>query len=556
MITRYVPIVHWLPRYRRRWWRGDLIAGLSVWALTISHALVYADVIGLPLQSGLYAALAGLILYAIFGSSRHIITGPALTITIVTGAAVGHAAVVRPEEIVALASAIALAAGLIYFVLRIFRLSWLTSFLPNSVLAGFIAGLAVAIAMSQFKTIFGLSGSGMSALRQLGQQLERQPQSILITTLLGAGAFVLLIGLKRFVPKSPAVLVVVMLGAFLGLVVNWQALGVTTVGNIPAGLPALSLPAVSRSQLDIVLVAAVAVVFISFAETMASAEISADRTYEQIDPNQELLALGIVNVGSGLFSGFGVDGTLPKTVSNMNNGAKTQMASLIQAALVVLTLLLAGPLLSGLPWAILGAIVILTVIGLIRLKTFRRFYRLSRSEFWLAVITGLAVIVLGPLWGVLIGILLSVFYLVGQASHPDIPVLGQKPGRDIYLSVADHPDYETYPGLVILRLHGPLYYPATNGLRDRLRELTMDVDPAVKEVILDLGETYYVDLEGADMLKSIWGELDNRDVELHLAQVQKKVLKFLAADKVDEVIGSDHIHASLAEAVEAFNHGQ
>jgi MFS superfamily sulfate permease-like transporter len=342
----------------------------------------------------------------------------------------------------------------------------------------------------------------------------------------------------------------------LGAVVDWQALGVTTVGNIPAGLPPLSLPAVSRSQLDIVLVAAFAVVFVSFAETMASARFITDRTDERIDANQELLALGISNVGSGLFSGFGVDGSISKTASNINDGAETQMASLIQAALVILTLLLAGPVLSRLPWAILGAIVILTVIGLIQVKTFRRFYRLSRSEFWLAVITGLAVIVLGPLWGVLIGILLSVLSFVGQASHPDIPVLGQKPGRDIYLIVADHPDYLTYPGLVILRLHGPLYYPATNGLRERLRELTMDVDPVVKEVILDLGGTYYVDLEGADMLKSIQGELNNAHVELHLAQVQKKVLKFLAADNVDEVIGRDHIHESLAEAVEAFNHGR
>jgi MFS superfamily sulfate permease-like transporter len=396
----------------------------------------------------------------------------------------------------------------------------------------------------------------MSALLELGKRFESQPQSILITAVLGAGTIVLLIGLKRFVPKIPTVLVVVILGVLLGVAVDWEALGVTTVGNIPAGLPTLSLPAVSRSQIDVVLVAAVAVVFVSFAETMASARLSTDRYHDKIDGNQELLAQGFANVGSGLFGGFGVDGTLPKTVSNMNNGAKTQMASLIQAALIVLTLLFAGPVLSGLPWAILGAIVFLTIISLIRVKTIERYYRLSRSEFWLAVITGLGVIVLGPLWGVLMGILLSILLLVRRASHPDIPVLGKKPGREIYLDVAEHPDFETYPGLVILLLHGPLYYPTTNGLRVRLRELTRDVNPPVQEVILDLGATYYVDLEGADMLKSIKAELENSHVELHLAQVQKDVFTFLTADKVDEIIGRNHIHESLEEAVEAFKDGQ
>jgi MFS superfamily sulfate permease-like transporter len=248
-------------------------------------------------------------------------------IATMTGAAVALAGIHRSDDIVAFAAAIALVAGFIYLLLRIFRMGWLSSFLPRNVLTGFIAGVAVIIAVGQIKTAFGVSGSGTDALIQIGAQAVNHPQSVFLTFLLGAGTVVSLFGIKKYAPRIPAVLVVLFMSMILSSVLDWQALGVATVGAIPSGLPALIFPAVSLSQLNIVLVAAVGVVFVGFAETDSSASLSTDRYYEPIDANQELLAQSMANIGAGLLSGFGVDGTLSKTASNMINGANTQMGA-------------------------------------------------------------------------------------------------------------------------------------------------------------------------------------------------------------------------------------
>jgi len=555
-MTRYVPIIHWLPRYHRRWWRGDIIAGGSVWALTVAHALTYAGIIGLPVQTGLYAALAGLTLYAVFGSSRHIVTGPSVTIATIMGAAVVLAGVHKSDEIVAFAAATALVTGFIYLLLRMFRLGWLSSFLPRNVLTGFIAGVAVIIALGQIKAAFAVSASGMDALSQIGDQVAKHPQSGLLILALVVGTVALLVGIRKYTPRIPAVLVVLLVSVILSSVLDWQALGVATVGAIPSGLPTVTFPIVSLSQLNIVLLAAVAIVFVGFAETDSSAHLSTESYYELIDSNQELLAQSMANIGSGFLSGFGVDGTLSKTASNMVNGANTQMASLVQALLVVLTLLFLGPILGGLPWAVLGTIVFVTVIGLIRVGEFRRLYRLSRFEFWQTSFTALGVIVAGPLWGVLIGILTSVLLQTRRASHPEIAVLGRRPGSDTYASTADHPDYETFSGLVILLLHGPLYYATANALRNRIWTLTRNVDPPVQAVVLDLGTTYYADLDGTDVLRSIKKGLGINHIKFHLAEAPKEVLNLLETTGVDQVIGRANIYQSVDEAVQSFLSGQ
>jgi MFS superfamily sulfate permease-like transporter len=508
-LVHYVPILHWLPRYQRRWWRGDIIAGLSVWALTVTLALTYASIIGLPVQTGLYAALAGLALYAVFGSSRHIITGPSVIIATIMGAAVALAGVHSPDEIVAFAAASALVAGFIYLLLRMFRLGWLASFLTGNMLTGFIAGVAVIIAMGQIKAAFGVSSSGTNAWFQLGAQVAEHPQSTFFTLLLGAGAIILLIGIRKYTPRIPAVLVVLLVSVILSSVLDWQALGVATVGTIPSGLPTVTFPIVSLSQLNIVLLAAGAMVFVGFAETDSSAHLSADRYFEPIDANQELLAQSMANIGSGLLSGFCVDGTL-------------------------------------------GAIVFLTVIGLIRIRKFKRLYHLSRPEFWQAVITAFSVIVIGPLWGVLVGILLSVLFQTRRMSHPEIAVLGRKPGSDTYASLTDHPDYETVPGLVILLLRGSLYYPTTDALRNRIWSLTSNNGTSVRAVILVLRMTYYANLEGADMLWSIKKGLDSININFYLVEASHDVLHLLETTGVERGIGRANVFQSVDGAVQAF----
>ncbi|MCK4268307.1 MAG: sulfate permease [Actinomycetia bacterium] len=550
-LTKKLPILHWLPRYNKKWLRADFIAGVSVWALMVPEALAYAGIAGVPPAYGLYTAAAALILFGISSSSRHVITGPSSTVAAVTGAVVLSMAAYGSNEAVQLAAATALLAGAFFLILGFLRLGWISNFLAASVLTGFIFGLAIDIAVGQGEHLVGYAVEGDNAWQQIGDIFSGLSQLSSLTLAVGGIALVILFGLKKYAHKAPGALITVVLGILAAGLFNLGDQGVSLVGNVPRGLPSVGLPAISFSDLATLVPAALGIVLIGFSESIGAARIYASKHDYDIDPDQEMIALGLAN-GSGFFQGFAVDGSLSKSAANDNAGGKTQMASLIQAGFIILTMLFLAPIFAILPEAVLGAIVIEAVVGLMNVKEMKRLYRIERSEFWLGMAALLGVVTFGTIPGILIGVTLSLLLLIARVSYPDIPVLGKKPERDVYQSVDEHPDSETYPGLAIIRFDGPLYFATINALSDRVKKLTTGVEPLVKWLVFDMEAVNFVDLEGADMLKAIIEKMKKEGIEFHLARVRQPVLDFLKEADLSELLGDENVHADVEGAVAAF----
>ncbi len=559
LLARYVPILHWLPHYNKTWLSGDIVAGLSVWALMVPQCLGFAAICGVPVQYGLYAAAIALIVYAFFASSRHVVTGPSSTIAAVTGAAVLSVAKAGSSEAIALVAAITMLAGFLYIILSVLRMGWVSNFLAESVLVGFVFGIGIDVAVGQLKHVSGTHVTGESVWQKLASWIASLPQTSMTTLVVGVVALVILFVLKIYAPRVPGAFVTLVLGIGASAIFDLSAQDVAVVGTVPRGLPIPALPDISliTKNFGLILSGAIGVLLVGFSESLAAARQYASKYHYEIDINQEMLAQGMANFTSGLFQGINVAGSLSKSSVNDASGAKSEMASLAQGVFVILTLLFLAPLFADLPEAVLGAIVIEAVIfGLMDVKALKRIYRLNRTEFWVGTIALLGVLTFGTLKGVLIGLLLSLIVLIARSSRPDIPVLGRWPGTKVFHRLSENPDSETYPGLVIIRFDGPLYFATANALRDKVREVTTDVTPPVTMVLIDMEGVNYLDLEGCDMLNEITKNMKGVGVEIHLARVKHEVMELLAKDGVDEIMGREHIHNKVFEAVQLFTQQQ
>ena len=550
--ARHLPILQWLPRYSKSWLSGDIIAGLSVWALMVPQALGYAAISGVPVQYGLYAAAIALIVYAFFASSPHVVTGPSSAIAAVTGAAVLSVAHAGSSEAIALVAAITILAGLILILLSVLKMGWISNFLAESVLTGFIFGIGIEVAVGQLKHITGTKIVGENCWSKLVNLAASLPQAHTVTLIVGILALVVLFALKIFAPRVPSALVALVLGIGVSTILDLQGMGVAVVGNVPQGFPIPALPVIGlvTKNLNLVVSAAICVVLVGFSESLAAARQYASKYHYDIDVNQELLAQGMANVTAGIFQSINVDGSLSKSSLNVASGARSQMASLAQAAFVILTFLLLAPLFANLPNAVLGAIVIQAVVfGLMDVKAMKRIYRLNRIEFFVGAIALLSVLSFGTLQGVINGLLMSLAVLVARVSKPEIPVLGRLPGTHVFHRLESHPDSETYPGLVIIRFDGPLFFATANALRDKVRSVTRGALPAVKTILIDMEGVDNIDLQGADMLGEITENMKNAGVDIHIARVKMAVMSRLEKVGVDQAIGHDRIHNRVFEAV-------
>jgi SulP family sulfate permease len=554
-ISRYLPILSWLSNYDRSWLMGDLIAGLSVWALMVPTSLGYAEISGVPVQYGLYAAVFGLIGFAIFTTSRHVTQGPGSSTAAVLGAAVVLLAPSGSDEAVAVAGAVVVVAGFVYVVMSLLKLGWISQFLSQSVLTGFVFGVAINVAVGQLDKITGTSSSGENAWRELWAWITALPETSLPTLVLGIASLVLLFGFKLFAPKIPGALVAVVLGILATAIFNLGELGIALIAEVPRGLPSFSLPDLNLilDNLATIVGAAVGLVLIGFSVSTAAVRNFANKHNYRIDIDQELLAQGTSNLASGLFQGIFVNGSLSKSPVADDAGAKSQMYNLFQAAFIILTLLFLAPLFSLLPQAVLGAIIIQAVVtGMMDVAEMGRINTIKRSEFLIATLALLGVVTFGILWGVAIGVFLSLIWLVAVAARPTIPELGRKPGTSAFYDLQQHPNGETYPGLSIVRFDGGLIFVNTKALGDRLRNLRVSADPPLQGLILTMEGVNFIDVEGADTLNEIAKAGKTRDIDFRLVRVKPQVLEVLHKEGVYDLIGPERIHDNIAEAVEAY----
>ena len=550
--VRRIPALAWLPRYERRWLRGDVAAGIAVTALIVPKNLGYAGIAGIPLENGLYAAAAGGIIYALFCTSRHISTGPSSSLAAVAGGAV-IATGVAGDQAAQLVAAIALATGVLFLLLALLRMGWIASFLSKAVVTGFLAGAAVDVVIGELPKLTGTEAEGDNAWRELGSWLGSLGDLHWTTLLVGGSALAVILGLRRLAPAVPGALVLVAGGLVGSAVFDLGAHGVELVGDVPRGLPLPEVPDLGlvADHYATVVIAACALLLIGFSQTAGDARAFAARHRYRIDVNQESVAQGMANVGAGLFQGMPVSTSLSASSLNESAGARTQVSSLVTGGLVLATLVVLAPLFSDLPKAVLGAVIIDAVVfGMIDVAELRRLHRVARFDFWVAVAAIVGVLSAGVLAGVVIGVVLSLGWLVYVATQPPMPLLGREPGTQVFRDLDENPADETFPGIVVLRLDGGLFFATAEALEDRLRALTEEGDGR-RALVLDLEGVNFVDSQGAAKVTEIHQLTEADGVTLRLARVKPQVLAVLRADGVVDRIGADHIHGNVHRAVEA-----
>jgi sulfate permease, SulP family len=553
-----LPILQWLRAYDRRWLRGDLAAGIAVTALIVPKDLGYAGIAGVPLQNGLYAAAAGAILYALFCTSRQISTGPSSSLAAVAGGAVVVAGVTN-DLAAELVAAIALVTGLLFLALALLRLGWISRFLSKAVITGFLAGAAVDVVIGELPKLTGTDAEGKNSWRELGSWIGSLGDVHWATLVVGALALGLILALRFLAPAVPGALVLVVAGILASNVFNLEAHDVALVGDVPSGLPAPQLPDLDliADNLATVLVAAIALVLIGFSQTAGDARAFAARHKYRIDIDQESVAQGMANAGAGIFQGMPVSTSLSASSLNESAGARTPIASLITGGLVILTLLFLAPLFSNLPKAVLGAVIIDAVVfGMIDLPELRRLRRVSRFDFWIAAAAIVGVLSSGVLAGVVIGVALSLGWLIHVATAPPMAVLGREPGTQVFRDLDENPGDETFPGVAVLRFDSGLFFATAQALEDRVRELADDDTAPLRALVLDLEGVNFIDSQGAEQLAAIHELVEGHGATLRLARVKPHVLVVLRADGFVERLGTEHIHGNVHRAVEAQLRGE
>ena len=549
---KYIPIRNWLPLYKRENLVPDLIAAVTVWGILVPASMAYAEIAGIPPQAGLAASTVALVAYAIFGTSRNLKVAMTSAMAITSAAIVAPLALGDPSLTIGLTAALALLAGIILLIAGIARFGFISDFLSKSVVTGFIFGIALTIIIGQLPKVLGVPGGSGTFFEQLVQLIGNLGLTNPWTLAIGLGAIALILLIRRTSPVIPGALVALVAGILAVSIFDLEQYGVSIVGTIPAGFPAPGLPHVGITAIPFLLAGAVGIVFIAIGESLGIAREYAARHHYEINPDQELIALGSANISSGLFQGATVDATLSSTATGDTAGARTQVSGLITAGLIFLTLILIAPLFRNLPQAVLGAVVIVAVYALLDVAALRSYYFLRRADFWLAVTALLGVIVIGILEGLILAVLLSLVMLLYSASRPHIVVLGKVPGHDgVYGDIVRAPENEPVPGLLILRLDAPLYFFNANVARRGILDL-VTAGKDLRAVILDIGATTDLDLATVDMLRELVDSLKERKIVISFAHVRGPVRDRMEITALTHRIGEDNIFLSLERAVREF----
>ena len=550
---RFVPIVGWLRSYDRRWLRGDLVAGVAVAALIVPKNLGYAGIAGIPLQNGLYAAAAGAILYPVFGTSRQISTGPSSGLAAVAASAVAVAGITGVDDVASFVAMITLLSGAVFLLLAVLKMGWIAQFLSRAVVTGFLFGAAIDVVIGELPKLTGTETTGSNPLQELWSWLGTLGDTDRATLIVGGVALVVVFGLRVIAPRVPGALVLVVGGLVASRLFDLGAHGVALVGDVPRGLPTPELPdpQLLWHHAGTMALAAVALVLIGFSQTAGDSRMFAAKHRYRIDINQESVAQGMANVGAGLFQGMPVSASLSASSLNDHTGARTGLASVTSGVIVLLTLLLLAPLFSDLPKPVLAALIIEAVVmGMMDVPEMRRLARVQRFDFWIAIAAIAGTLLFGVLAGVIIGIALSLVWLVSVATRPPMPLLGRDPGSRAFRELDDNPGDEQFPGVVILRLDGGLFFATSDALEDRVREVALST-PDIAGIVLDCVAIEFIDSQGTAKMHEILDLMEQSGVILRLARVKPAVRELLERDGVLVRIGDDRIHDGVAQAVEA-----
>jgi sulfate permease, SulP family len=530
---RFFPPAQWLAEYRASWLRPDIIAGVTLAAYAIPVSLAYATLAGLPPQIGIYGYMLGGIGYVLLGSSRQLAVGPTSAISLMIAAAVGPLAGGDAVRYAQIASLAAFAVAVLCVIAWLFRLSMLVRLISDSILVGFKAGAGLTIIMTQLPSLFGVAGGGRNffdrAIKFVGQLGDMH----VIVIAIGLAAIALLLLGARFSPGRPVGLVVVILSILIATVLGLPASGVAVTGEIPKGLPSVAVPTFGLLEFDELFPLAAGALLLAYVEGVSAARGFAAEHGYSLDVRQEFLGLGAANLAVSLGHGYPVAGGLSQSAVNDQAGAKTPLALVICAITLALCLLFLTGLLTNLPKAVLAAIVFTAVYKLVDVAALVRMWRISRIDFYAAVIALLSVLLLGILQGILLAALASIFLLLARASQPNVAILGRLPGTGRYADRARNPDVEPLVGIIAFRPEASLLYiNAETVLQTVLAKVHAASD--VKLVVCGLSSSPFIDLAGAKMLHDLHGELTSRGIAFQIVGARGQVRDVLQADGLAE----------------------
>jgi len=544
-------MTHWLANYRREWLRADFVAGLTAAAVVIPKAMAYAVIAGLPVEAGLYTALAAMLVYPLFGSSRALSVSSTSAIAMLTSAAViantAHSSGGNP---LAIAATLALLVGVILVVARMLRLGFLANFISKPVLVGFAAGVGVVIILGQAKSLLGVhieSHETIGILRELPGQLA---QMHVLTVLLSALGIALLMGMHHYLPKLPAPLVWVAVAIAASAVLGLGARGVKLVGAVPSGLPSLALP--DMASIARLWPAALGIALMSFTESVAAARTFCGRDDPPVNANQELLALGAANLAVAMVGGLPAGGGTSQTAVADQAGARSQMAQWVNAAAALVTLLVLSGVIGLLPQSALAALVVVVSAGMIKVEDFRAIARINRAEWAWALVTFAGVVLIGTLEGIGIAVAVSMLTLIYQANHPPVYEVAYSRARDIFRKVGESADDESIPGLLMLRTEGRLTFANAANAQEKMQALSARLQPPPRVVILELSAV--PDIEYTALLMLVEGERKQRErgVSLWLAGLNPGFRRAVERSPLGATLGPDRIFFNLKQAMQAY----
>ncbi|GAA4399339.1 sulfate permease [Ornithinibacter aureus] len=541
-----------LRNYSGRHLPQDVLAGLLVAALAVPQSLGYAVVAGVPVQVGLYTLPPALLAYALFGSSRLLFVGPVSTVSVLSGSIVGALSGGNQELAITLTAILALTAGAVLVAVGLLRLGWVAQFLSEPIVTGFVAGLVVLIVIGEIPALAGVSAPSGGIFQRIDETVRNLGDFHGITLAVGAGALAVLFVGSRLLPRAPWSLIVLVGGIAVSTTADLAARGVRVVGEVPTGLPLPSIPVVDVQLWSGIITGGIAIAAVGIAEGLAAVRTFAPTG--AIDPesdNREFVGHGAANLASGIFGGMGVGGSLSKTAANARAGAFTQVSGVAAALIVLLFVAFAAGLLADLPRAVLSAIVIHAVWGLVSPSTFRRYAAVRRNDFVAAVVAFGGVLFLGPLNGLLLAIAQSLLGLVYRSMQVGIDEMGRVEGeKAAWGSVANDSSRRTYRGVTVLRPDGPLFWANATSVVGHIEMATRARQP-LYAVVLDLEATNQMDTTTAERLDGLLTRLRAEGTDLYLVRVFGNVRDVLSKSGFLETLGPDHVWHSIAAGVKA-----
>jgi len=556
--TKNISFLHWLPllavlrNYPRAWLRHDIVAGLSACVVMIPSVLAYAELVHLPPVNGLYAALAACVGYALFASSRQVIAGPDAAIGLLAGSVILPLAGGDPARMTVLAAELALLSGAVLLFAAQLRLGTVADLLSRPVLVGYLNGASLLLLTTQLGKLIGVRTQGDAFIPQLVSLAHQLHAVHWPTMVLGLGLIALLAALARWMPRVPGALAACSVAILLAVVLDLPQYGIALVGSVPSGIPQPALFTVSLADISALAPAALALAFLTFSDGILLAQTFAEKHKEDVNPNQELVALGAANILAALWQGFAVSASQTRTAIADASGARSQVAQLVAAGGLLLFLWLLTGIIAQLPIVALGAILVVTAVGMLEVAPLHRMFRLDRVEFGIAMGVTAAILVAGVVPGILLGMLVSLIAVLVEISRPGDAVLRRLPQDGKFHDCKDEDEGERIPGLLVYRPYAPLIFANARHVMARMEALVEAAGPELRWLVIDAQAIPDIDITAGEHFAQLQGELLARGVEIKLADCPRPLREQL--DKLQRLglLSPQEFFVSVGKAVQAF----